>query len=693
MKIPHIILAILLLFGTSLYSQKVNPDNITIVRDEYGVPYIFSKTDKEAVYGIAWAQAEDNFHNMQETILAVKGLLAGDTGKDGAILDVIAHLVNVEKIVEEKFESTYSDEFKDLLDGYLQGINRYAELHPDELRHKDIFPLTAKDLVKGYVMSMTFISNVYFDMIRIFENELGPIEPVKVPGGSNGISISPKRSDNGKTFMISNSHQPLEGFTSWYELQVHSEEGWHFHGATFAGGMTPFVGTNENLGWTHCVNYDDFHDVYRLNMHPDKKLHYKFDGEWLKLEERPIKLKVKVGFLKIPVKKTFYWSKHGTVVKNKSGYYALRFPSNMVCGMAEQWYRMNKSSNKEEFVEALEMQELCSLNIIYADKEGNIMFVDNGLFPYRDPAYDWDKILPGDTSATLWPEKYHPVEDMLKVENPDCGYVFNMNNTGFDCTCPEENPEASDYDHVVSYQKGKTARSLRWHALIDEQGKVSYEDLKKMKFDGNFQFPLYTRNIKNFDEIRHLDEAAHPEISDIISIVKKWDGGTEVDNQQAAIISLSIQYILKYLQKEQILDQNNVLPNIEFVHALRFAKKHLQKHFGRLEIPLGDLQKHVRGDKEFPIWGLPEAITAMYTSPHKKGTFKSAMGESFILFSTYGKDGVEKVETINCFGSSNNEESPHFDDQMEMYLDQKLKPISMDKEEIMKNAKRKYSPK
>lgn len=136
-----------------------------------------------------------------------------------------------------------------------------------------------------------------------------------------------------------------------------------------------------------------------------------------------------------------------------------------------------------------------TINTAYSDKEGNIMYLSNGLFPNRDPNYNWKKIVPGDTNTTLWEAKFKPVEDLISVTNPECGYVFNMNNTGYDCTCAAQNPNPNDYDKTMGLQTSRTARSIRFHALIDTFQKVSYKDFKSKKYDSNLEFPLYTRAI------------------------------------------------------------------------------------------------------------------------------------------------------------------------------------------------------
>ena len=302
---------LLLLFPFQLLCQDINPQNIQIVRDKWGVPHIFAKTDAEAAYGLAWAHAEDNFEDIQTPLLAVRHLLAEVAGKEGALLDVLSFLIKTDEIVQEQYESTFSPKFKKILRAYVQGINQYAAKHPKEIRHKRLFPVNEQDVIKGYVLMMTLISNVHFDLARIFEDKLATVDEQQVYAGSNGFAYAPSKTTTGKSYLICNSHQPLTGHAAWYEVSIHSEEGWEFVGATFAGGITPFIGTNPNLGWTHCVNYNDYSDVFRLKMHPENKNQYEVDGEWLALEERILKLKVKLGFLKIPIKRKFYWSIYG----------------------------------------------------------------------------------------------------------------------------------------------------------------------------------------------------------------------------------------------------------------------------------------------------------------------------------------------------------------------------------------------
>lgn len=677
---------------------KINPDNISIVRDAWGVPHIYGKTDAETAYGLAWAQAEDNFPIVQESLLAIQGKLGQVKGKDGAIMDVFAFLAEADSVVDRQYQDAFSDQFKKVLNGYTQGLNRYAALHPDEVLVKGSFPINEGHLIKGYVLALTLMTNVAYDLGRIFEDKTMIPEGGAMARGSNGLAINPKRSDNGHTFLAINSHQPLKGAYAWSEVHVNSEEGWNTLGGILPGGVTVFLGSNPNLAWTHTVNYPDLCDVYQLQMHPKKKNYYRFDGEWIALEPRVCKIKVKLGKVILPVRKTFYKSKYGMTIKNKKGnYFAIRFPANKKINAAEQWYHMNKAKNFAEFKAAQELQGIAGLNTIYADKEHNIYMLSNGLFPKRDPNYDWKMVLPGNTSATLWDDTdFYPIDSLPQIENPNSGFLYNANGTAFDCTASEENLDYSLYNSTMGYLNPKeiTSRSLRFQELLAQHPTVSYEDFKTIKFDQTFADPLYTRTLTNWEYMFDLKPEEHPEIADVIEILRKWNRSSDAKNKQAALVSVALHHVLAYMNKSQRTEISGAIPEHVYVDALHKAKKHLKKHFnGRLEIELGELQKHVKGDKILPIGGLPEVIAQMYTTKYKKGLFESAVGDSYIQLVQFDTECKISLETIHCYGASNRPESPHFSDQMEMFLNKELKTMTLDKETIFKEAKEVYSPK
>lgn len=696
MKNPALFVLLLLTgIGKSLCQTgfpPIDPGNVTIVRDTFGVPHIYGKTDAEASYGLAWAHAEDDFYTIQVNILGAQGRLSEVKGVNGALMDLVGQLIFADETINNQYDTAFTPEFKKVMDAYVQGINKYAALHPKEVLLKNVFPIDHHDLIESYMVAMTLISGAAFDIKRIFDGNIINQEG-EVLYGSNGYAFNSNKTLDNKTYLNINSHQPLQGNLSWYECHVNSEEGWNMLGGTFPGGICPFVGTNENLGWAHTINYSDMSDVYKLTMHPTKKGYYKFDGQWLKLEKYKAKIKVKMGGIKLPVSKTFYKSVYGATLKNKNGYYSIRFPANMSIRYPEQWYMMNKATNFKEFEDACKTQGIPAFNIIYADKEDHIYMLSNSHAPYRNPNYVWrNRVLPGDTSATLWKANtYYPLDSLPQYFDPACGYLFNSNNTPYNATCDEENLNPDDFNPTMGIQTKDVSRSLRFKELINQYDQITYADFKKIKSDLKFYIPMYTRNIEDLDLIRSLDPEKYPMIKDEIAAIKRWNGMATTDNVEASVFSLCIQYFLKVTNKQSTTDYNKNLTEKVFVDGLKFAKRHIKKYFKGKIPALGELQKLVRGKKELPLWGLPETICQMYTKPYKKGKLKGDLGESYIMLVQYDHNGPV-IETINCYGASNHEGNPHYDDQMDLFVNQQYKKMSLNKDSVFATATRVYHP-
>jgi acyl-homoserine-lactone acylase len=682
------------LFGTEsiLAQSKIDPSRITIARDNFGVPHIYAPTDPEVAYGLAWSNAEDDFEHMQWNLLSVLGRLGEVRGTKGAIVDIAAFMIDVKTLVEEHYESDLSADYRALLEAYAQGVNDYAEAHPEEILLKDVFPIRAQEIVMGYSMGMFGMTNVEIELLKVFEGTIVQYEDQLGAKGSNGMAFRAEMLDDGLTTLISNSHQPVEGSFAWYEAHLISDEGWNMLGATFPGGATMFLGTNENLGWTHTLNYPDYTDVYKLTMHPDDKLSYLFDGEYRQLVERPFKFKVKLAGIKIPIKRTFYWSVYGPTLKTKEGFYSLRFPANMTIGSGEQWYRMNKARNFDEFLDALSMQRIAGINVIYADKDDNIYYLANGHFPERDPAYDWTQVLPGNTSATLWPPEFDPIDSLVWYKNPDCNYLFNTNNSPFFATCEKENLDPSNYDPTKGYLLWNNNRAWRFHELIREKSQYSYDEIREIKYDTKWKDPAETFLISNLKRVFEMPPEEFPRIKDALEILQSWNHETDIDNYGAALWSLCIYYTVDYMIEEGRILFPNELTDDEFEDILAKASKHLRRKFGTLDVPLGVLQRHVRGKKDWPVAGTADVLAAMNVGEWKNGLMENRVADSYIMFARYNEDGVQHIESINPFGASTKKDSPHFEDQVPYYLEQRTKPMTLDWQKILKEAEEVYHP-
>ena len=448
MKRLFISLAILFIINNT-YSQKIDVNNIEILRDSFGVPHIYAKTDAELAYGLAWAHSEDDFKTIQEAYLAGNGLLSKHIGLRGAPADFLTQLIRSDYVVDSLY-NTIDKDFLKIVEGYAQGINKFAELHADQVLVKELFPITPKKMVK-YSFLQLFISSEGDKAVRsIIENNLKNISFLDENKlGSNLFAFSTNITKNGETYLGINTHQPLDGPTSWYEAHLVSEEGTNIIGATFAGAPCILTGTNENLGWTHTVNYPDKTDIFQLEM--IDKNHYKFDNQILKLKTFKAKAYIKILGIPIRVKKKYYESIYGPTLKNKNGFYSIRTASLHHIRGLEQWWKMNKAKNFNEFYDILKMNQIPGYNIGYADKNDTIFYISNGIIPKRNNGYNWTNVIPGNTKKTLWNE-YYNTEELPQVISPKSGYVYNANHSPFKSTSLDENPDPKDYAKNMNFE-------------------------------------------------------------------------------------------------------------------------------------------------------------------------------------------------------------------------------------------------
>lgn len=677
------------LFSLSSFAQ-VNPQDVTIARDEYGVPHIFGKTDADAAYGLAWAHSEDDFKNVQYNVLAGKGMLGRVLGKDGVIFDFGLQFLNIDSLVEADYEKKISPGFKKVLSGYAQGLNAYAAAHPKEVLCKKALPFTEKDLLCGGVLQTSLLAGVGMALKSIREMRIEEYFSVN-DVGSNAIAIAPSQTEDGKTYLAINSHQPLEGRFAWYEAHIQSEEGWDIIGGLFPGGQTIFVGTNRYLGWAHTTNYHTFGDIYKMEINPKNKKQYKYDGEWKNFGVRTAKLKVKIAGIIFSVKKKILLTEYGPTYANKEGLYAIRFPSYNDIRATDQWYQMNKAKNFTEFENAVKMKAIPLFNIVYGDAEGNIYLHSGGNVPLRNPQLNWKLPIKGTSSKYKWTEIV-PYEKMPTVKNPDCGYVYNANNSPLYCT-GDVCEWGGDFVglHRFTYNRGERFK----HFFDNHKGKISWEDFHRIKFDKSYHNDSTASYLRNFKMLFSLDEKKYPDIADAIRKIKNWNLSGDIDNREAALAMLTHQYLAKKYNAPFaffMIAKNPVAEN-ELVEALSYAKNILLKTRGSIDVPLGEVQRHIRGSVSFPASGLREVPRAADPKLYdeKKGIFRITGGDGYMQMNKLSKSGIE-IYSVNAYGASSRPESPHYTDQMKLFTEEKFKKMGFDKEDILKNAKKVYHP-
>ena len=684
MKRLFIILAVL--FTSKItYSQKIDVNNIEILRDSFGVPHIYTKTDAELAYGLAWAHSEDDFKTIQEAYLAGNGLLSKHVGLRGAPADFLTQLIRSDYVVDSLY-STIDQNFIKIIEGYAQGINRFAELHPDQVLVKQLFPITPKKMVK-YSFLQLFISSEGDKAVRsIIESDLKNISFLDENKlGSNLFAFSTNITKNGETYLGINTHQPLDGPTSWYEAHLVSEEGTNIIGATFAGAPCILTGTNQNLGWTHTVNYPDKTDIFQLEM--IDKNHYKFDNQILKLKTFKAKAYIKILGIPIRIKKKYYESVYGPTLKNKNGFYSVRTASLFHIRGLEQWWKMNKAQNFNEFYDILKMNQIPGYNIGYADKNDTIFYISNGIIPKRNNAYNWTTIVPGNTKKTLWNE-YYKTEELPQVISPESGYVYNANHSPFKSTSLDENPNPKDYAKNMNFELYDNNRSTRIFELINSYESIDYNAFKEIKYDHTFPTP-FTYSFMNVNNLFEMKPGDYPEIKELLIEIQNWDRKTNVESVGAGTYAMFYYNLDKYYRKGYI---NRNFGKDIIAQSLREVKEKMLKNFKTTKVKLGDYQKLVRGDKEIPIWGMQDVITAMNASNYKDGKIRVTHGESYIQFAKFTKNKTE-IESIISYGTSDHKHSEHYSDQMDIYKNFETKKMSFDKDFNYKNAKKIYNPK
>ena len=678
------VLLSLLLVSTLSYSQ-INPKNIDIVRDEYGIPHIYAQTDAEVAYGLAWANAEDDFTTIQEAYLAGNAMLSNYIGLKGAAADFITQFIGSKNLIEEKI-GTISEDYMAVVEGYSQGLNAYASNNPDKVLYKKLFPITPKKMLM-YSQLQLFISNegAYWAG-RILNNDTQDDFLDQNLTGSNVIAMNSSKTASGETFLAINTHQPLEGPTSWYEVHLNSEEGTNIIGTMYPGTPNILIGVNQYLGWSHTVNYPDKTDVFKLRMKNKRK--YIVDEEEYELEKLKAKITIKVLGIPIKINRKYFKSIYGPTLKNKSGYYSIRTPSLFNIKALEQWWRMGKSKNFSEFYNNLKMRELPGFNIGYADKYDTIFYMSNGIIPKRAEGYNWKGIVPGDTKKTLWTE-YHNIEDLPQVIQPESGFIYNANHSPFKSTSADENPNEENYNENMGYETYDNNRSTRLIELIESYDKVSYDDFKDIKYDNSFP-SKFNYNFMDISIIETLKLQAENDLFELLDIIQKWDRKTDIDSQGAGIYGV-LYYQLVRNYRNEIQKNNKTVSKEILLSALADTKAYIINNFGSIRITLGDFQKLVRGDKELPIWGLPDVITAMSSRPYKDGKHKVTQGESYIGLVRFNENGPI-LESIISFGNSDNPDSDHYTDQMEKYSKFQTKKMTFDKNIIYSEAKEIYNP-
>jgi len=668
-----------------------------IIRDSFGVPHIYGETDADVAFGLAWAHAEDDWETIEPTLIAARGELALYDGQAAAATDYIVQLLRVRETVEARYETELSADTRAMVEAYAHGMNAWALENEDRVR-PGALPVTGQDVVAGFVLRTPFMYGLDADLGELFDDErqrtisIGDTQTAfhLIDGqnpelGSNAFAVAPSRSDDGATRLIINSHQPFTGPVAWYEIGLHSEEGWNAGGATFPGAPLVLHGHNEALGWAHTVNHPDLADIYVLEINPDNENQYRLDDAWVDLETGNAALRVHLfGPFSWTFNRELLWSEHGPVVRRPHGTYAVRFSGHDEVRGVEQWYRMNRAANWEEWRSAMEMRAITSLNTLYADREGNIAYLYNARMPVRVEGYDWREYLPGDRSELIWTE-YQPFEALPLILNPPSGFVANANNTPFRATDPADDLDRADFSPTFGIETEMTNRGQRLLGLLINDPVLSEADLLEYKFD--LSYSPDSPVVRLVSQILAMDLDEDSLLIDAQNVLADWNFSTNVDNRSAA---LGVLTAIKC-----IVNRHDTRPfTCDPKEAFRTSAEDLMAHYGRLDPAWGEVNRHVRGDVDLPIDGGPDILRAIYCGCEEldeDGRFIGVAGDTYIMTVEWDAEGNLDSRSIHQFGSATlDETSPHYADQAEQFVAMEFRDFPWSQDEVMDGATRDF---
>jgi penicillin amidase/acyl-homoserine-lactone acylase len=661
--------------------------DVRILRDRFGVPHVYGKTDPDVAYGLAFAHAEDDFDTIQRVLLASRGRLATVEGLDAAPADFLFHWLGVPGAMA-RYEREVSPAAKALADAYADGVNHYAALHPDQVL-PGVVPVLGRDVVAGFTFRTPFFYGLERAVRPLFDEERAPSLAAwwRAPEyalGSNAIAVAPSRAADGATRLLVNSHQPYTGPVAWYEVRLHSETGWDMTGGVFPGSPVVLHGTNRDLGWASTVNTPDLADVYRLEIDPNDPDRYRLDGEWRRLEKSEVELTVKLfGRLRWTVRRELLRSAHGPVIRQPHGTYALRFTGAGELRHLDQYMRMNRARSFGEWQDALRMQAIPSVNFVYADRSGNVAYFYNAKFPKRVPGLDWQGVLPGDRSDLIWQETL-PFEAVPQVVNPRSGFVVNANHTPFRSTDPADAPDPARFAPELGIESRMTNRGLRELELFGGDTSITREEFRAYKFDKRYAEGSEAKRI--VAEILAADPMGDPDLVSGQRLLRDWRGTAEADDPAAALAILSATpVVVAQLQGE-------APPSVQ--GSYRAAVRSLLRHHGRLDVPWGEVNRFRRGALDQPASGGPDVLRAIEDFElEPDGTYTARSGDSLVMFVEWDRAGRQRIETIHQFGSATlDERSPHYADQAPLFLREETKTIAMDEAELRAQLERDYRP-
>ncbi len=689
--------------------------SVTIIRDNWGVPHIYAKTDAAVVFGLLYSECEDNFKGVERNYLSVLGRTAEADGQNAVYNDLLMRLAedSTDAIKDYKVSPPY---FKKLMNAFADGVNYYLYKHPEVkpavlTRFKPWYALMFTDGSVGATITggatVRDVERFYSAKEPLIGYKAAPNDDQFREIGSNGFAISPSKSASGKALLYINPHVPFY-FRS--EVEIVSDEGLHVYGAVTWGQFFVYQGFNKHCGWMHTTSNVDVADLYaeKISKKGDA-FTYEYNGQQKPVASQRTTIKYKSGGGLQQSDFITYYTHHGPVMGSRDGkWLTLKANNRSLNALLESWL-ITKAGNFAEYKKAMGLLSNATNNTVYADDQGNTALWYGNFVPKRDPKYDWTLPVDGTTSATEW-KGVHPLNEIVHVYNPASGFIQNCNATPY-AAAGTSSPDKTKHPAYMA-PDGQNFRGVNAINLLQDAKNLNLDGLIAKGYDKYLAAfdvmlpPLFKAYDQSSDSVRQA-------LAEPIQLLRAWDRRSAIASIPTTLAVLWGDMMMVRMPRAKTVEEgtyateritalaNNTDGKTQ-LNILLTSIADLKAKYGTWKVQWGDINRYQRlADGKFddnqpsiPVGQVSSAFGQLpsFVSRQMPGTQKryGFSGNSFIGAVEFGK--TIKAKTIITGGQSFDPTSKNFTDEAQMYIDGKFKDVLFYKADVLKHVERKYHP-